>query len=61
MEFSTVNAEKVNEVNRLVMALARARGAEDKLAAAADLLAELGVIHSTPAAKRNWQDDFTTI
>ena len=49
-------AEKWGEVVRLAQRCAqgRSRSEEERLARCADLLAEIGVIHPTPGAKRDW-------
>ena len=47
----------MKELVRLLWALRRAKGTENKLTAAADLLAHTGMIHDTPASKDRWRSD----
>jgi len=49
-------AAKWAEVVRIATQAANAIEPADRYLYAADLLAELGVIHSTPDAKRAWAD-----
>ena len=49
-------AEKWGEVLRIAQECANARSlrSSERLVRCADLLAEIGVIHPTPGAKRDW-------
>lgn len=46
--------EKRQEVSQLLLVLKEAKGTTDKLIAAANLLASLGLIADTPHSKHTW-------